>query len=119
MIWKDHFPTPKKSALDPTVQLKTTEADEYLVPTNYSDLECLWDMEPGTLEVGKRLGGGSFGDVYVASFKKSQNYKVAVKYIKYPDNASEEAMEKVNRDLDKEAELMKTLRHTNVVSFIG
>ena len=69
--------------------------------------------------VGDRLGGGAFGDVHIASFKKSPNYKVAVKFIRYQDNASKVEMDKVDSDLDKEAEVMKNLRHTNVVSFIG
>eukprot|EP01113_Clastostelium_recurvatum_P042285 TRINITY_DN6844_c0_g1_i3.p1 TRINITY_DN6844_c0_g1~~TRINITY_DN6844_c0_g1_i3.p1 ORF type:complete len:688 (+),score=153.37 TRINITY_DN6844_c0_g1_i3:33-2096(+) len=67
-------------------------------------------MDPGVfltdVQIQKQIGGGAFGRVYKGSFR---NAKVAVK---------EDLSDNIDL-LMKEAALLMTMRHPNIVSFIG
>lgn len=67
-----------------------------------------WEINKKDVVLGKRLGGGNFGEVFLA---KIGDDTVAVKTIK------EESMETV--EFMKEAHVMKKFNHPNLVRLIG
>ncbi len=66
-----------------------------------------------TYEIGKKIGGGSFGLVFL-SINKRTGEKVAIKAMKKykKDNRT------VNNNLLKEVEILKTLDHQNILNII-
>eukprot|EP00730_Choanoeca_flexa_P020157 TRINITY_DN9856_c0_g1_i1.p1 TRINITY_DN9856_c0_g1~~TRINITY_DN9856_c0_g1_i1.p1 ORF type:complete len:541 (+),score=117.50 TRINITY_DN9856_c0_g1_i1:840-2462(+) len=72
------------------------------------DLDRKWELKRSDVELGPRLGGGNYGEVYRGTYNKQT---VAVKTIK------EESMETV--EFMKEAHVMKKLNHPNLVKLIG
>ena len=61
-------------------------------------------------EVGKKLGGGTYGQVYLCT-KKKTNEKVAVKVLKRNKKNN-----KLNKELLSEIELLKVLDHRNIIN---
>jgi len=81
---------------------------------NKTDLKTINEFEKidiSKLKLGKRIGKGSFGEVYVGSYLGTE---VAVKKI-LANKISPEFLQEFAR----EAALMRDLRHPNVVQFIG
>lgn len=67
-----------------------------------------WELIRTDIVMKQKLGGGQYGDVYEAKWKK---YTVAVKTLK------EDTM--IAKDFLEEATIMKGLRHPNLVQLIG
>lgn len=65
---------------------------------------------------GKRIGGGAFGDVYVAT---SPTFgEVAVKWLKQ-DQIRHGGMLQINQSFGAEAEVLASVNHPNVLRFYG
>jgi len=64
------------------------------------------------LEFVERLGSGEFGEVFRGVYKQEE---VAIKHLYWDDTVSERVM----RDLAKEIEAFRSLRHKRLVRFIG
>ena len=69
-----------------------------------------WEVDRATIRMGRKLGSGQYGDVYEAVWTTCMQ-RVAVKTLK------EEAMDV--DDFLKEANVMKRLKHKNLVQLIG
>eukprot|EP00055_Hartaetosiga_balthica_P007684 m.26823 g.26823 ORF g.26823 m.26823 type:complete len:688 (+) comp5891_c0_seq1:88-2151(+) len=69
-----------------------------------------WEIDRSDIMMGARLGSGQYGEVYEAVLR-SKSRHVAVKTLK------EDAMDA--KDFLKEAEVMKKLKHENLVELIG
>ncbi|XP_033750735.1 tyrosine-protein kinase CSK-like isoform X2 [Pecten maximus] len=67
-----------------------------------------WVIHDRDLEVGEAIGKGEFGDVCKGEYKHQQ---VAIKQLKKQDNAAQVFL--------KEASVMTSLRHPNLVQLIG
>ncbi|OWF54088.1 Tyrosine-protein kinase CSK [Mizuhopecten yessoensis] len=67
-----------------------------------------WVIHERDLEVGESIGKGEFGDVCKGEYKHQQ---VAIKQLKKQDNAAQAFL--------KEASVMTSLRHPNLVQLIG
>ncbi|KAF7494327.1 Tyrosine-protein kinase Abl [Sarcoptes scabiei] len=78
-------------------QLWTSETDE-------------WEINRTDIVMKQKLGGGQYGDVYEARWRK-YNMTVAVKTLKEDTMAVKDFLE--------EASIMKEMRHTNLVQLIG
>ncbi|XP_034042572.1 mitogen-activated protein kinase kinase kinase 19 isoform X2 [Thalassophryne amazonica] len=65
---------------------------------------------------GEVLGRGAYGTVYCGLTNQGQ--LIAVKQVNL-DNSNREAAEREYNCLQEEVELLKTLTHTNIVSFLG
>jgi len=63
------------------------------------------------LEIGRKIGEGSFGEVFYAKWRRSE---VAVKRF-YRQHANDDIL----LELRKEAVIMSSLRHPNIVLFMG
>ena len=61
-------------------------------------------------DIGKKLGGGTFGQVYLCINKKT-NEKVAVKVLTKNKKNS-----KINKEILNEIELLKVLDHRNIIN---
>jgi len=81
-------------------------------PTVYSmSPSCdQWEIPRQEINIGTKLGGGQYGEVYKAEYKRFQR-TVAVKTLKEDATNVEEFL--------KEAEMMKQIRHPNLVQLIG
>nr|BAG55523.1 protein tyrosine kinase abl [Hartaetosiga gracilis] len=86
----------------------------HAVPKNRQEITASpsdkWEIDRSSIMMGTRLGAGQYGEVYEAVLT-NKNRHVAVKTLK------EEAMEA--KDFLKEAEVMKKLKHPNLVELIG
>lgn len=71
-------------------------------------LEAAWELNRKDVVLGTMLGSGNYGDVHKAVFQKMT---VAVKTVKEDSMGVDEFM--------KEAQVMKTLQHPNLVRLIG
>ena len=70
-----------------------------------------WNIDSSTISIGKKLGSGSFGEVFKATWFEKQ---VAVKIL-FKQNLAEDSLDSFKR----EVEIMSKLRHPNVLLFIG
>ncbi|GFR41489.1 hypothetical protein Agub_g2180 [Astrephomene gubernaculifera] len=96
----------------------------------YRCAAALWELDFNELEVTRRIGEGSFGEVLLANFRGT---KVAVKRLRGfdmgPDNPdtggpgetgpSPTQMPIFRQFFEREIEILATIRHPNVVNFIG
>ncbi|OQR66628.1 hypothetical protein BIW11_14028 [Tropilaelaps mercedesae] len=89
------YPAPKRNK--PAVFALSPEPDE-------------WEIDRTDIVMKHKLGGGQYGDVYEATWKR-HNITVAVKTLKEDTMALNDFME--------EATLMKEMRHSNLVQLIG
>lgn len=81
-----------------------------------------WVIDSQQLIKGKPLGQGFFGEVYAASLKKwagLQEETVAVKCMRKTSLLESFQSESGLRDLQREIEIMKSLRHPNIVEIKG
>ncbi|XP_071952478.1 tyrosine-protein kinase CSK-like [Antedon mediterranea] len=67
-----------------------------------------WSIDKRNIQMGSTIGHGNFGDVLEGQY---QGRKVAIKQLKDDTSAAQTFL--------KEASIMTTLRHTNLVSFLG
>jgi len=70
----------------------------------------------GDIILGERIGKGNFGEVYKGFWHGTV---VAVKKTKLPATASKEELADFIDDFEREALIMKSLRHPNVLQFLG
>jgi len=70
--------------------------------------EETWEMKRSEIKLGKMLGAGNYGEVYKASWRKTD---VAVKTVKEDSMGIDEFM--------REAAVMKMMKHPNLVMLIG
>ncbi|VDN41576.1 unnamed protein product [Dibothriocephalus latus] len=82
----------------------------YTPPVQFRDLE----VNRKSIQLVKKLGHGSFGEVHLAV--RNKNYQVAVKVLLNNVN-SQNAMDR-NKFLD-EAKVMHKLRHPRIVTLLG
>ncbi|EGD72986.1 focal adhesion kinase, partial [Salpingoeca rosetta] len=68
-----------------------------------------WEVFPSDLELGDKIGSGKFGAVFEGLWN---GHKVAIKTMK---RATQDGM----RDFEREAEVMRTLKHPNVLNLLG
>lgn len=74
------------------------------------------DIDIRELKIAQRIGRGNFGEVFVANWRGTN---VAVKKTKFPTVSSEEEREEFLADFEREASIMRSLRHPNVLQFLG
>jgi len=90
----------------------------------YRAAAALWELDFNEIEVMRKIGEGSFGEVVLGSFRGT---KVAVKRMRgfeMGDNSddlgpSPTMMPVFAAFFEREIEIMATIRHPNVVNFIG
>ncbi|GIL75994.1 hypothetical protein Vretimale_5660 [Volvox reticuliferus] len=109
-----------------TMRLNT----EASLADRYRCAAALWELDFNEIEVTRRIGEGSFGEVLLANFRGT---KVAVKRLRGfdvgPDNPDTGApgeagpsptqMPIFRQFFEREIEILATIRHPNVVNFIG
>eukprot|EP00040_Diaphanoeca_grandis_P037822 m.250226 g.250226 ORF g.250226 m.250226 type:complete len:1589 (-) comp33882_c0_seq9:218-4984(-) len=82
-----------------------------------------WEVDPEQLLEVRALGSGQFGDVALAVFvpddDNSDSNLVAVKTLKTSTDASVSGNEGMRKEFVNELELMKRLRHPNLVTLFG
>jgi len=76
----------------------------------FSPTEDEWEIPRMDVFMGQKLGGGQYGEVYKAEYKK-YGVTVAVKTLKEDQTDVDEFL--------KEADMMKKIKHTNLVKLIG
>ncbi|GAX75524.1 hypothetical protein CEUSTIGMA_g2967.t1 [Chlamydomonas eustigma] len=87
----------------------------------YRAAAALWELDFNELEIIRKIGEGSFGEVVLANFRGT---KVAAKRLRGFDS-SDEAMPSptvqpvLAQFFEREIEILATIRHPNVVNFIG
>ncbi|XP_047134794.1 tyrosine-protein kinase ABL1 [Hydra vulgaris] len=76
----------------------------------FSPKDDEWEIPRMDIFMGQKLGGGQYGEVYKAEYKK-YGVTVAVKTLKEDQTDVEEFL--------KEADMMKQIKHPNLVRLIG
>nr|XP_002733964.1 PREDICTED: tyrosine-protein kinase ABL1 [Saccoglossus kowalevskii] len=90
-----HYPAPKRNK--PTIYGLSPQPDD-------------WEIERTEIVMKHKLGGGQYGEVYEAIWKK-HNKTIAVKTLKEETMQVEEFL--------KEASVMKEIKHPNLVQLLG
>ncbi|CAD5234085.1 unnamed protein product [Bursaphelenchus xylophilus] len=74
-----------------------------------------WELKHDQIELGKMLGEGAFGGVYMGSMKyNGKTVKIAVKVHK-----GKELSKEMIKEMCKEARIMRRYDHPNIVKFYG
>lgn len=104
------------------------QSDSVFSLDRYRAAAALWELDFSEIEITRRIGEGSFGEVFLGSFRGT---KVAVKRLRaFDDNPGgeqrrsgsdyEPAMLGVFQNFfEREIEILATIRHPNVVNFVG
>jgi serine/threonine-protein kinase len=71
--------------------------------------------EIGPFTVERELGSGSMGSVYLAHFRDKPTQRVALKFVGVGASVTQKALDRFER----EADILKQLRHPNIVRLIG
>jgi len=66
--------------------------------------------------IGERIGRGNYGEVFKGNWRGTT---VAIKKMKLPYAATGQEEGEILTDFEREAEIMRSLRHPNVVQFLG
>jgi len=74
------------------------------------------DIDFREIKLAERIGRGNFGEVFVATWRGTI---VAVKKTKIPAVVNEKEKEEFLEDFEHEAAIMRSLRHPNVIQFLG
>mmetsp|Transcript_27257 Transcript_27257/g.38413 ORF Transcript_27257/g.38413 Transcript_27257/m.38413 type:complete len:685 (+) Transcript_27257:201-2255(+) len=82
----------------------------------FNSLEIKDDIDYKEIEIAERIGRGNFGEVYKGVWRGTV---VAVKKTKIPSHVSETEELQFLEDFAREAQIMRALRHPNVVQFLG
>lgn len=78
------------------------------IPIDETDV---WEIDTRLLKVDKKVGSGTFGDLYRGTYCSQD---VAIKVLK-----AERISAEMLRDFSQEVYIMRKIRHKNVVQFIG
>ena len=77
-----------------------------------ASLNDQWELDRSEIQIKEKLGSGQYGDVYRAIWTRFQGgVTVAVKTLREGTCSMDEFMQ--------EAQIMKTLRHPNLVQLLG
>lgn len=113
------------SARNPTSNEKLEEFKHGTKAVSKSSLPPVYEIEFSSIELFEPVGRGSFGTIYKASWNQTP---VAVKFLTSNDSTGDLIDGTDCRDvtgnkflsvLDSEAEILASLRHPNIVQFIG
>eukprot|EP01114_Cavostelium_apophysatum_P014364 TRINITY_DN3705_c0_g1_i1.p1 TRINITY_DN3705_c0_g1~~TRINITY_DN3705_c0_g1_i1.p1 ORF type:complete len:636 (+),score=121.08 TRINITY_DN3705_c0_g1_i1:92-1999(+) len=74
------------------------------------------DIDFREIQIAEQIGRGNFGEVYVATWRSTV---VAVKKMKFPSVSTAAERESFLADFEKEAAIMRSIRHPNVLQFLG
>ena len=77
------------------------------------ELSNIWSVETDEIKLGRKIGEGSFGDVWTAEYR-DQTVAVKVLKIKADDCTNEQLQE-----FKDESELLRSIFHANIVRLIG
>jgi hypothetical protein len=75
-----------------------------------------WQIDFNTLKLGKKIAEGYFGEVYKGTYLQK---KVAIKRLKFSNASDALEHEKIIHKLKEEAAVMSSLRHPNILLFMG
>ncbi|KAK4768820.1 hypothetical protein SAY86_026970 [Trapa natans] len=106
---RDNDPCSIQERVDSTMQISCRAEDEKLNPVLGDAAE--WDIKWEDLQLGERIGIGSYGEVYHAEWNGTE---VAVKKFLDQDFSGDALVQ-----FKCEIEIMLRLRHPNVVLFMG
>nr|AQT19750.1 hypothetical protein Smed-abl-1 [Schmidtea mediterranea] len=108
------YPVPKKVRTTNNEKVISKKSDFNISSSSqlpmFEDVEN-WEIDRSEILMHQKLGGGQYGDVYEAVWKR-YNVVIAVKTLKEDLNLKIE-------DFLKEALVMKNLRHKNLVQLLG
>ena len=76
-----------------------------------SDLNDVWQISDTEIELFDRIGSGASGEVFRASYR---DMTVAVKILNSPEDD-----DRMKYEFEREIQFMQTIRHPNIVLFIG
>ncbi|XP_062509749.1 uncharacterized protein LOC134185881 [Corticium candelabrum] len=74
------------------------------------ELNTVWQIGDDEIKLDERIGGGGFGDVFRARYR---DLTVAVKTLKCPEDENDVY------EFEREIQFMQTMRHSNIVMFLG
>ena len=93
--------------------VKYTRVELEMAEQMVEELSNIWSVETDEIEFGRKIGEGSFGDVWTAEYR-DQTVAVKVLKIKADDCTNEQLQE-----FKDESELLRSIFHANIVRLIG
>ncbi|KAJ6134320.1 Serine/threonine-protein kinase ark1 [Penicillium sp. IBT 18751x] len=107
-------PSPARSSQGARVSRNTDENGEQRTSTSLNDPSVPKELHLGMFEIGKPLGKGKFGRVYLAK-ERSSGFVCALKVL----HKSELQQGGVQKQVRREIEIQSNLRHPNVLRLYG
>ena len=89
---------------------KNKRRREMYLRNHVDQLNSVWQVKENEVQLLDRIGRGGYGEVYRAEYR---NITVAVKIMHLPTDES------LVREFEREIVYMQTIRHPNIVMFVG
>jgi hypothetical protein len=90
--------------------LRRKQRNERHLRKQLNELTDVWQIEEDELSSLERIASGTYGDVFRGIYRNST---VAVKRLRVPED------EQMNEEFEREIVFMRTIRHRNIVLFLG
>lgn len=96
---------------------KKKRRGEEALRSHVQQFNSVWQVRYDEVTINDRIGQGGYGEVFRAQYR---DMTVAMKILRFPaDESIPDGLDREIRDFEREIKFMQTIRHPNIVMFLG